>query len=207
MITRSSLDEVKAHDTALLSSLSKKFNLTYTAFRKRISEEGVPASSSLTLSDAYNGGLEPAPITPTGKDAAPYQLLSGTIKATYNAHRSLSDNDESVIVAPSMMSGNTGALSCSCPLCAVYWRNTAAQIHVTTGNYPNTYSATITMIARMWRVEFIPSMNVSFHVISIFVIMLTRSIFFFLVMEIDGFLEMIRFFTTLILNVDESTSL
>ena len=108
MITRSSLDEVKAHDTALLTSLSKEFNLTYTAFGKRISEEGAPSSGSLTLSDAYNGGLEPAPITPTGKDAAPYQLLSGTIKATYNAHHSLSDNDESVIVAPSILSGNTG---------------------------------------------------------------------------------------------------
>jgi Gly-Xaa carboxypeptidase len=82
--------------------------LTYNAFGRRISEEGAPASGSLTLSDAYNGGLEPAPITPTGKDAAPYQLLSGTIKATYNVHRSLLDNDESVIVTPGILSGNTG---------------------------------------------------------------------------------------------------
>lgn len=87
--------------------------MTYNAFGSRISEDGAPASGSLTLSDAYNGGLEPAPITPTGKDAAPYQLLSGTIKATYNAHRSLSDKDESIIVAPGMMSGNTGILSAS----------------------------------------------------------------------------------------------
>jgi len=98
---------VKAHNTALLTSLSKKFNLPYNAFGNRISEEGAPASGSLTLSDAYDGGLEPAPVTPTGKDAAPYQLLSGTIKATYNARRSLSD-DEPVIVAPSILSGNTG---------------------------------------------------------------------------------------------------
>jgi Gly-Xaa carboxypeptidase len=104
----SSLDEVKAHDTALLKHLGDKFNLTYSAFGSRISEEGAPASGSLTLSDAFAGGLEPAPITPTGKDAAPYQLLSGTIKATYNAHRAIQDAD-SVIVAPSMMSGNTGA--------------------------------------------------------------------------------------------------
>jgi len=46
------------------------------------------------------------PVTPTGADAAPYQLLSGTIKATYNTHRSIADAD-SVIVAPSIMSGNT----------------------------------------------------------------------------------------------------
>jgi len=82
--------------------------LTYNAFGSKISEEGAPASGSLTLSDAYDGGLEPAPVTPTGKDAAPYQLLSGTIKATYNIHRSRADNTEPVIVAPGILSGNTG---------------------------------------------------------------------------------------------------
>jgi Gly-Xaa carboxypeptidase len=114
------LDEVKAHDTALLTSLGKEFNLTYNAFGSRISEEGAPATGSLTLSDAYNGDLEPAPITPTGKDDAPYQLLSGTIRATYNVYRSLSDEDESIIVAPSVMTGNTGILSYSSLLCPVF---------------------------------------------------------------------------------------
>lgn len=106
----SSFDEVKAHDTALLKDLGDKFNLTYTAFGSRISEAGAPASGSLTLTDAYGGGLEPAPVTPTDKKAAPYQLLSGTIKATYNVHRSIDLDTDSVIVAPSMMSGNTGPL-------------------------------------------------------------------------------------------------
>ena len=80
--------------------------MTYSAFGTQVSEEGAPASGTLTLSEAFRSGLEPAPITPTGADAAPYQLLSGTIKATYNAHRSINDTD-SIIVAPSMMSGNT----------------------------------------------------------------------------------------------------
>ena len=80
--------------------------MTYSAFGVQISEEGAPASGTLTLSDAFQEGLEPAPITPTGIDATPYQLLSGTIKATYNAHRSISNSDP-VIIAPSMMSGNT----------------------------------------------------------------------------------------------------
>lgn len=102
----SSVGEVQAHDTALLKHLAKKFNLTYSAFGTQVSEEGVPASGTLTLSAAFQAGLEPAPITPTGTDAAPYQLLSGTIKATYNAHRSIKDTD-SIIVAPSIMSGNT----------------------------------------------------------------------------------------------------
>ncbi|KIM44930.1 hypothetical protein M413DRAFT_442904 [Hebeloma cylindrosporum] len=164
----SSLDEVKDHDTALLTSLSEKFNLTYNAFGSRISEEGAPASGTLTLSDAYNGGLEPAPITPTGKDAAPYQLLSGTIKATYNAHRSLSDNDDSVIVAPSMMTGNTDT--------RFYWKLSQ---HIFRYNHHNAGSTN--------------SLG-GIHTVNEF-------------KEIDGFLEIIRFFTTLILNVDESTSL
>lgn len=105
---RSSVGAVKEHDTRLLKKLGEKFNLTYTAFGSRISQEGAPASGSLTLSDAYNGSLEPAPVTPTGADAAPYQLLSGTIKATYNAHRSIQTPESEIIVAPSMMSGNTG---------------------------------------------------------------------------------------------------
>ena len=102
----SSVSEVQNHDTVLLKHLAKTFNLTYSAFGRQISEEGASASGTLTLSAAFQNGLEPAPITPTGADAAPYQLLSGTIKATYNAHRSINDAD-AIIVAPSIMSGNT----------------------------------------------------------------------------------------------------
>jgi Gly-Xaa carboxypeptidase len=102
----SSVSEVHARDTILLKHLAKTFNLTYSAFGALISEEGASASGTLTLSEAFQHGLEPAPITPTGADAAPYQLLSGTIKATYNTHRSINDTD-SIIVAPSIMSGNT----------------------------------------------------------------------------------------------------
>lgn len=102
----SSVSEVQAHDTALLKHLAGTFNLTYSAFGAQISEEGAPASGTLTLSNAFQNGLDPAPITPTGADATPYQLLSGTIKATYNTHRSINDAD-SIIVAPSIMSGNT----------------------------------------------------------------------------------------------------
>jgi Gly-Xaa carboxypeptidase len=103
----SSVDETKAHDTALLKSLASKFNLTYRAFGVTISDNSVPSSGTLTLSDAFNDALEPAPITPTGKNATPYQLLSGTVKATYNAHRSLEDNN-TITVGPGLPSGNSG---------------------------------------------------------------------------------------------------
>ncbi|KAF9485495.1 carboxypeptidase S [Pholiota conissans] len=161
----SSLDEVKAHDTALLKHLGDKFNLTYSAFGTRISEEGAPSSGTLTLSDAFSGGLEPAPVTPTGRDAAPYQLLSGTIKATYNAHRSLKEAD-SVIVAPSMMSGNTDT--------RFYWNLSS---HIFRYNHQNAGSSENPLGG--------------IHTVNEFA-------------NVDSFLEQIRFFTTLILNVDET---
>ncbi|KAJ7449583.1 hypothetical protein FB451DRAFT_748797 [Mycena latifolia] len=105
--TQSSVGETKAHDTALLKSLASDFNLTYTAFGVSVSEEGAPAVGTLTLKDAYGTSLEPAPVSPiSGDDSAAYKLLSGTIKATYNAHRSLTDSD-SIAVAPGMSPGNT----------------------------------------------------------------------------------------------------
>lgn len=103
----SSVGEVKAHDSNLLKSLAKDFNLTYEAFGKKLTLDDTTSSGTLTLSNAFQSHLEPAPVTPTGKDAAPYQLLSGTIKATYNSHRSLQGGD-TITVAPGMPSGNTG---------------------------------------------------------------------------------------------------
>lgn len=95
-------------DIKLLESLASDFNLSYTAFGAHISDADAPShDGTLTLSDAFQKGLEPAPVTPSGADAAPFQLLSGTIKATYNSHRNTSGSD-AIIVSPGIMSGNTG---------------------------------------------------------------------------------------------------
>jgi len=105
----SSVDEVKRHDSELLADLAEQFNLTYTAFGTKISKEldDAPSGGTLTLTDAFGTALEPAPVTPTESgDAKPYELLSGTIKATYNAHRSLQGVNE-IIVSPGMPTGNT----------------------------------------------------------------------------------------------------
>lgn len=106
--SRSSVSEVQEHDSNLLQGLAQQFNLSYTAFGKQLSGEGVPAYGKLVLSDAWGTSLAPAPITPTG-DAAPFQLLAGTVKATYDAHRGLVGS-EGVVVSPGHMSGNTGQL-------------------------------------------------------------------------------------------------
>lgn len=101
----SSVDAAKEHDTELLKSLAHKFNLSYTAFDTQVTAHDAPAYGTLTISDAWGAALEPAPISPI--DAPEYALLSGTIKATYNAHRSLK-GDDTIIVSPGIMSGNTG---------------------------------------------------------------------------------------------------
>jgi Gly-Xaa carboxypeptidase len=93
----------------LLRSLAGEFNLSYTAFGARITDADAPAFGILTLSEAYTPGLEPAALSPTGHDAVPYQLLSGTIKAAYNSHRGVS-GDDSILISPGIMSGNTGQL-------------------------------------------------------------------------------------------------
>lgn len=104
------MDAVKNRATKLLHNQAEKFNLTYDAFgEKIIGDEKASKYGSLTLSDAWDTSLEPAPITPTGIDAAPYQLLSGTIKAVYAASNIKSSQDfDDIIVAPGIMTGNTG---------------------------------------------------------------------------------------------------
>lgn len=123
----SSLKETKTRDIDLLKSFAKKYNLTYTAFGKSISDARGLSSGSLTLLDAFKDALEPAPITAT--KAAPYQLLSGTIKATYNVYRGL-EGSGNVIVAPGMMTGNTDTRS--------YWDLSSSIFRYNHQNFGNT---------------------------------------------------------------------
>ncbi|KAJ7672639.1 hypothetical protein B0H17DRAFT_1084048 [Mycena rosella] len=165
--TQSSVGKTKAHDAALLKSLASKFNLTYTAFGVSLSEEGAPAIGTLTLKDAYGTSLEPAPVSPiSGDESAAYKLLSGTIKATYNAHRSLTD-PSSIAVAPGMSTGNTDT--------RYYWKLSRSIFRY---NHKNS-------IGSKNRLSGVHTVNEA--------------------MSANALLEMIRFFTTLILNSDEST--
>ncbi|OCH93649.1 carboxypeptidase S [Obba rivulosa] len=159
--TDSSVDEVKKHDTALLKSLAGDFNLSITAFGDELSQDA-PAYGTLTLSDAWGTALEPAPDTPV--DAAPYTLLSGTIKAAYNSHRSL--NGDNIIVSPGIMSGNTDT--------RYYWKLTE---HIFRYNHHNSHNES--------------SLAGGVHTVNEH-------------LPADAFIEMIRFFTALILNADET---
>ncbi|KAG7444316.1 carboxypeptidase S [Guyanagaster necrorhizus] len=163
--TLSSVGKTEAHDTATVRKLAHKFNLTFTAFGESISEVGAPSKGSLTLSDAFGTALEPAPRTPLyGDEAVPWRLLSGTIKSTYNAHRSITGKDN-IAVGPGMSTGNTDT--------KFYWKLTPHIFrynHKNSGYGPNRLSGVHTVNENM---------------------------------SVDALLEMIRFFTTLILNADE----
>ncbi|KAJ7583273.1 hypothetical protein C8J56DRAFT_1055032 [Mycena floridula] len=175
--TLSSVDEAKEHDTKLLKHLAKNFNLSYTAFGTSISEEGVPAFGSLTISDAWGTALEPAPKSPTkGSEAAPFKLLSGTIKATYNAHRGL-DGENIIVGLGGHSTGNTDT--------RYYWKLSR---HIFRYNHKNSGEGSDADLKEDNGIgNGVHTVNES--------------------MSVDAFLEVIRFFTTLILNADESTSL
>lgn len=99
--TDSNLAAVQAADTERLAKLAKHFNLTFNAFGEALAEGG---AGTLTLSDAWGTSLEPAPLTPTGVNAKPFQLISGTIRAV---HATTTGEEGGIVIAPSIMSGNT----------------------------------------------------------------------------------------------------
>ncbi|KAL4063079.1 hypothetical protein J3A83DRAFT_4193380 [Scleroderma citrinum] len=71
-----------------------------------------PTRGNLTVSQAFGfKGSEPPPITPT-EDALPYQILSGTIDATYNSHKGNKGND-TIIIRPVVLAGMTDTKSYS----------------------------------------------------------------------------------------------
>ena len=163
--TNSSVRVVQQRDADVLKHLAKEFNLTYTAFGSAISTNDGPTAGTLTLTEAWGTPLEPAPVTPTDEDSAPWRLLSGTIKATFNAHRGL-DGENNIFVSPGIMSGNTGG--CTRPVCGQSKVDNTimgrcAQIRGTIGTSHATLSGTTTRMGEMVvnsRTGFIPSMSV-----------------------------------------------
>lgn len=164
--TESSIAATKVRDIELLESLANDFNLSYMAFGSQISNGDAPSYGTLTLSTAFGDGLEPAPVTPSGEDAVPFRLLSGTIKAAYNSHRNMSGSG-AIIVSPGIMSGNTDT--------RFYWKLTDHIFRY--GHLGGAGGGSL------------PS---GVHTVNEAI-------------SIDSFVEMIRFYTTLVLNVDESS--
>jgi hypothetical protein len=201
-LTSSSVAAVQQRDTHVVKRLAEEFNLTYTAFGSAISTQDGPAAGTLKLSEAWGTDLEPAPVTPSDEDSAPWRLFSGTIKATFNAHRDL-DGPNNIFVSPGIMSGNTGG-------CPVRVQNKldnvgrCPQIRGITGTSRATLSGTTTKTGGRvahCQITYIPSTSVCLDSSSEFGLQMLIGL---ADMPANNFVEMIRFFTTLILNADES---
>lgn len=105
LLARSSVGELKQRLAKVLHPIAKRFDLSLDVFGRNVSA-GTGTGGHLALSVAWESGLEPAPVTPTG-DSAPFVLLSGTIQAT--ARRTPRYENRTFIVKPTLALGNTGA--------------------------------------------------------------------------------------------------
>ncbi|KAJ2915488.1 hypothetical protein MD484_g4928, partial [Candolleomyces efflorescens] len=103
----SSLGAVQEWYQKTLSPIAEKHGMTFDAFGEHISNVNISSRYHLKVDNATLHGVEPAPFSPSGPTDLPFQLLSGTIKATYNAHRHLGDEVNELTVSPGMMTGNT----------------------------------------------------------------------------------------------------
>ncbi|KAF7348691.1 Carboxypeptidase S [Mycena venus] len=162
--TQSSVNATITRDAELVRELAARFNLSVTAYGELLTPalDAEAAATYGTLELSAPLAIEPAPITPSGRGAAPYALLAGTIKATFNAARKDAKSKE-IFVAPGIMSGNTDT--------RYYWKLTPHIFRYNHGNFIRGIGGIHT---------------VDEHI------------------GADAFVEMVTFFTTLILNADEA---
>jgi Gly-Xaa carboxypeptidase len=176
--TASSVGAVMKHDARLLMPLAKEFNLSLVAFGKHLTKEDATTEAwgSLELSDAWGTALEPAPVTPS--DAKPYQLLAKTIKAVYAAHRSDhlagEEKDKKKKERADEIIIAPGIMSGNTDT-RYYWDLSE---HIFRYNHMNGKGGRSNGLGKV-------------HTVNESIV-------------VDAFLEQIRFFNTLILNVDEA---
>ena len=176
----SSVNAVKERDSKVLTKLAKDFDLSYNAFGQNLVSG---SSGSLVLTDAWGTALEPAPVSPT--DEAPYKLLSGTIRATYETRPGV-EQEREIKIAPGIMTGNTDT--------RYYWSLTK---HIFRYNHHG---------EQLTGSDGIPSGVHTVNERKSFCLILSSLVTLFLFptdIRVDDFVEMIRFFVTFILNTNE----
>ncbi|KAF7338835.1 Carboxypeptidase S [Mycena sanguinolenta] len=154
----SSVNATLARDANLLLPLAERSNLSFTAFGEALTPS---AAAYGTLDLSAPQPLEPAPITPSGSGAKPYELLAGTIREVFRVART---GVEDIVVAPGLMTGNTDTRF-----------NWELSKHIFRYGHGNMIAGGLGGIY-----------TVNEHI------------------KADAFVEMITFFTTLILNADEA---
>jgi Gly-Xaa carboxypeptidase len=188
-------------NTKLVEPVAAKFNLSLTSFGEVITDPSVPYYGSIVLSGgSWGNRLEPAPTSPY-KGSVSFDIFSGTIKSVYNTHRGL-EGDDNIKVYPSYMSGNTGRT----PTDLKYSLNSRASIdtkhcwklseNIYRYNHQNGLGG-----RGMGNIHTVDESKLAALRT---ILELTAEI---LGMSVDSLLEMVEFFTTLILNADEVDNL
>ncbi len=162
-VATSSVAAVRQRDTYVLKDLAKELNFTYTAFGPAVFPEDDISAGALTLTDAWGNTLEPVPVTPAGEDSesARWQLLSGTIKATFNSHRSL-DGATNIFVIPGIAETRVRVPFRFALNSRLTYMGHAPQIQRPIGNSRATSSGTTIKMGNTESI-LVPSMNVCFY--------------------------------------------
>ncbi|KAE9390692.1 carboxypeptidase S [Gymnopus androsaceus JB14] len=192
--TLSSVNETAARDTQTITSLAQSLGLTLKAFGEDVipesfyttshcSSQSSSASSSkghIELSLAFNHELEPAPRTPTsGKESKPWDFLSGTIKATYYSHRAQGIKAETTVTEGDDVNSD------------VEEKKIIVSPGMSTGNTDTKYYWNLTrhIFRYNHKKRGVWKRDCNRRAYDI---------------PLDHYLEIIRFFTTLIMNADEA---
>ncbi|GJJ11290.1 hypothetical protein Clacol_005522 [Clathrus columnatus] len=106
----SSVDAVKERMFSVLKPVSDEYNLSFNHFGDLFSSESSD-SGSVSVFDAFQSALEPAPVSPAGH-AKPWSLLSSTIRAVFedvvgNEVSLRPDSALQIVVGPGQTLGNT----------------------------------------------------------------------------------------------------
>ncbi|WWD02188.1 hypothetical protein V865_000226 [Kwoniella europaea PYCC6329] len=115
----SSVAELQQQLIDVIGPVANKLNLDVVAFGKDIQSHGChmneghkgPKAGKVFLNVAFNSSLDPAPVSPFTIDSPAWKLLAGTVRGVYatrpEAQLSKEEADKSLIMAPSISTGNT----------------------------------------------------------------------------------------------------
>ncbi|KAI0076558.1 carboxypeptidase S [Panus rudis PR-1116 ss-1] len=182
--SHSSISSVKAHIMDTTLPIVKKHGLSLNAFGRNVSHGDVAlANGLLTLSEAREKGLDPAPVTPTTDNPA-FTFLSGTIVSVGKTSvRWDHPENMTIVVGPGIMTGNTG-------MSESYYTSYSG-IHDVYFLLDTRYYWDLTPnIFRYRHVSQFDKYNGA-HTVN-------EALF------ADAMIDLIRFFTTIILNADET---
>lgn len=88
-----------------MGPVGRLYNISIDAFGEPYGDRKPgEAYGHLTISDAFETGLEPAPVTPQG-DSAPWMLISGTVIGALETSDRKTYSGKKAIVAPGMSTG------------------------------------------------------------------------------------------------------